>query len=229
MKKKVYTFAAGLLMFAAASAQIDLDPREKSVERPREEIAEKSALSVITNNSTDPADSMITWKIISFDVPSGWQFDFCDPYDCLANLQLDATSSFKLKAGGAGPLKGNFYSNSIGGTATVKILLHYLGKPETADTLTLIAKGWSVGLTQVKNAGEISLYPTPARNEVTFRYPASRPVEVAIYNVLGSKVKTFVHSGNETRVDLSGLQKGVYFIRFTIGDTVLSRSFTKAE
>jgi hypothetical protein len=229
MKKKLYSMVAGLLVFAAASAQISLNPKVKSVERPREETTEKTAMSVMTNSSADPADSMITWKIVDFDVPTGWQFDFCDPYDCISNLQLNSTNTFKLKIGLSGPLKGNFYSNSIGGTGTVKIAIQVVGKPETMDTLTLIAKAWSVGLNKVRNAADISLYPSPARNEITFKYPVTRPVEVAIYNVLGSKVKTFVHSGNETLIDLSGLQKGMYFIRLTVGETVISKSFTKAE
>lgn len=230
MKKAVYLFILAVFTLSAATAQnFDLNPKSSFAEGPNADPEEKTALSVITNNSTDPADSMITWKIVSFDIPSGWQFDFCDPYDCISNLKLNDSNSFKLMIGKPGPLKGNFYSKNVGGTGYVKLLVQFVGKPQSADTLFLSAKGWSTGLKQIRNSAEVSMYPNPARNEISLKYPVTKPVEVSIYNVLGSKVKTFTHSGTETSINTSELQKGLYFVRFTQGGAMISKSFTKVD
>lgn len=76
---------------------------------------------------------------------------------------------------------------------------------------------------------EVSFYPNPAKDMITFRYQSGKTLEIVVYNVLGSKVKTFVHTGSETNINISDLQKGIYFIRFTDGNAVITRSFTKSE
>ncbi|MES2691229.1 MAG: T9SS type A sorting domain-containing protein [Bacteroidota bacterium] len=230
MKKAIYLFIVTVFSLSVATAQnFDLNPKSSFAEGPNADPDEKTAMSVITNNSTDPGDSMITWTIVDFNVPSGWQFDFCDPYDCISNLGANATNSFKLKPGLSGPLKGNFYSKSVGGNGNVKLAIQFVGKPESRDTLFLSAKGWATGLKQIRNAAEVSMYPNPARNEISFKYPVTKAVEVSIYNVLGSKVKTFTHNGTETAINISELQKGLYFIRFNQGEAMISKSFTKVD
>lgn len=230
MKKFVYLFIITIFSLSIATAQdINLNPKTSFAEGPSEDLGEKSATSVLRNNSTDAADSMITWSIVDFDMPTGWQFDFCDPYDCISNLGPSATNTFKLRAGTSGPLKGNFYSKDVSGSAAVKLAIHIVGKPETVDTLTLTAKGWVTGLKTIRNSAEVSMYPNPARNGISFKYPVNKPVEVSIYNVLGSKVKTFTHAGSETSVNISDLQKGLYFIRFNQGGSMISKSFTKVD
>lgn len=230
MKKAIYLLIITLFSLTLANAQnFGLNPKSSFAEGPNADENEKSAISEITNTSTDQADSMISWTIVDFNVPSGWQFDFCDPYDCIANLGPNATNVFKLKTGSKGSLKGNFYSKDVSGTGNVKLAIEFVGKPQSRDTLTLTAKGWVTGLKQIRNSADVSMFPNPARNEISFKYPVTKPVEVSIYNVLGSKVKTFTHNGNETSINISELQKGLYFIRFSQGDAMISKSFTKVD
>lgn len=220
-------------MFTSTNAQnITMNPSVKSVEGKVEKENATSVQLVITNNSSSANDTMIKWKIISFEKPAGWKLDFCDPYYCLANQKEGDTGHFELKTGKSGPLKCDFYDTTglgVGGTATVKIVLTYENGSPNSDTATFIVKGWATGLKTIRNAAEISLYPNPSRHEITLKYPVSKPIEVNVYNVLGSKVKTFVHSGSETSVNISDLQKGLYFIRFTQGGAMVSKSFTKVD
>lgn len=76
---------------------------------------------------------------------------------------------------------------------------------------------------------EITCFPNPAKESVTFKYNSGKTLEISIYNVLGSRVKTFTHTGNETVINISDLQKGLYFIRFSEGNAMVSKSFTKSE
>lgn len=76
---------------------------------------------------------------------------------------------------------------------------------------------------------EVSFYPNPAKDVITFKYNSGKTAEIYVYNVLGSRVKTFSHTGTETVINITDLQKGLYFIRFTEGNSVISKSFTKTE
>jgi hypothetical protein len=60
------------------------------------------------------------------------------------------------------------------------------------------------------------------------KFPAKERVNIEIYNILGTRVKSFMHDASST-VNVSDLQNGVYFIRFREGSTWYSRSFTKSE
>jgi len=251
MKKLIYIFSF-IFTIANVSAQMSFNNKTVSVAGWGSDENEKSATSIITNNSTAVADSMIEWSIISMDMPPSrieridtimqndtivsidtlrvaWQFDFCDPYDCISNLTLGATNTFKLKSGLSGPLKGNFYSKNIPGNATVKIRMAYVSGAQSADTITLMAKGWATGLSSIKKQAEVSFYPNPAKDVITLKYATAKPIEVTVFNVLGAKVKTFTHSSNETALNISELQKGMYFIRFNDIGNMITKSFSKAQ
>ena len=228
MKKLIYILGI-ILTIGSASAQMSFNKKIASVSGWGSDIEPKDAQCVITNNSSTAADSMINWSIVTFDIPNGWQFDFCDPYDCIVNLSLGFSNTFKLKSGVSGPLKGQFYTKGNAGNATVKIRLAYANGSHNADTIELQAKGWATGLNNVKKQNEVSLFPNPAKDAITFKYPTTKAIDVTIYNVLGAKVKSFTHSTNETSLNINDLEKGLYFIRFNDNGTPVSKSFTKSE
>jgi hypothetical protein len=67
----------------------------------------------------------------------------------------------------------------------------------------------------------IELYPNPARDEVTIVYPyAGIPVTLTLFSAKGSAVKTTTLSSNETQLDVSSLQPGVYILRFRSAEAV---------
>ncbi len=228
MKKAIYTFLFSLVVSITAFAQgITINPREKSVEGPNS--GDKYALGVITNNSTDPADSMFTWTIIEYNLTAGWEFSFCDNFDCYYNIGMGTTKSFKLKLGESGPLKGDFIFNNIGGNSQVKVVVKSTSNTSIIDTFTMIGRGWATGLNDIKKTADVTFYPNPAKEVITIKQQSNKATEVTIYNVLGSKVKTVVIGSGENTVNISDLQKGMYFIRYTENGTLVSKSFTKAE
>jgi hypothetical protein len=64
---------------------------------------------------------------------------------------------------------------------------------------------------------------------LVIKYTTREPIQINIYNILGVKVKTITHSGNETEINIGDLQNGIYFIRFKDGNQTISKSFTKSE
>jgi hypothetical protein len=227
--KKFIQLTIAMIFFVNVNAQLSFNNKIVSVSGWGSDTEPKNAQCVLTNNSAAQADSMISWSIVTFEIPTGWLFDFCDPYDCVVNLDSTSSSTFKLKKGVSGPLKGQFYTKGIPGYATVKIRLAYANGAHNADTITLQAQGWATGLNTLKKQSVVSFFPNPAKDAITLKYATSNAIDVTVYNVLGAKVKSFTHSSNETTLNISDLDKGLYFIRFSDNGNVISKSFTKAE
>jgi hypothetical protein len=75
-----------------------------------------------------------------------------------------------------------------------------------------------------------SVFPNPARSQATVRYtlPEKASVRVALYDVLGRRVRTLVDATQEAgrkaeTVEVSSLSGGVHFLRLRAGDTVQTK------
>jgi hypothetical protein len=76
------------------------------------------------------------------------------------------------------------------------------------------------------NLLNVSLYPSPAQNELTIS--AKNTIEtVSIYNVLGKQVKSFSVNAMAKNLDVSDLSTGIYILKYTANDTVGSMKFVK--
>ncbi|MDC0177032.1 T9SS type A sorting domain-containing protein [Polaribacter sp.] len=76
------------------------------------------------------------------------------------------------------------------------------------------------------NLLETSLYPNPAKG--TLNISAKNTIESAtIYNVLGKKVKSFTVNANTSSLDVSGLSRGIYILKYTANNAVGSMKFVK--
>lgn len=203
---------------------ININPKLRLIEGPNAE--DVHATAQFTNNTTD---SLFKWNVIEYNIPADWQFDFCDPYNCVTVNGLTSNGDFILRPGKSGGLKGDFYFKAKGGSGNVKIRFYATNNPQIADTFTMISKAWNTGLSKVKKSSDVAFFPNPASKEITLIYATSKPLEVTVYDVLGNSVKTFTHQGNETLINLDDLQKGMYFIRFMDNGNLFSKSFTKSE
>ena len=71
-----------------------------------------------------------------------------------------------------------------------------------------------------------AVYPNPADNKITVEAQDNR-FSLVIVNVAGEVVATQMDCENQTEISLGGLASGVYFVRLTTGDTVVTRKFMK--
>ena len=76
------------------------------------------------------------------------------------------------------------------------------------------------------NALSMSLYPNPAKGSLNIS--AQNKIESAtIYNVLGKKIKSFTVNAKTSSLDVSGLSRGIYILKYTANNAVGSMKFIK--
>jgi hypothetical protein len=68
----------------------------------------------------------------------------------------------------------------------------------------------SIGLNEISKNSAVSIYPNPAKNELTFNTANSG--EFHLINELGQAVRIFNIQVGETKVDISNIPAGVYFL-----------------
>ncbi len=223
--KKIFLLIISFSIISIGIEAQNFNPRSGKAQGPNV----KSSLdfvSVITNSTTDVADSMFNWQIIELNLVLGWSFQMCDTEICLSNLVLGATNNFKLVKNGVGEMKASFLPKSIAGYGSAKIVIKSL-KSAFIDTISVTGSAWTTAVKEIKQVKELSFFPNPAKDVLTIRYPSRENISVEIFNVLGVKIRTFNHTGNETELRIDDLQNGLYFLRFKDDGKIFSRSLTK--
>lgn len=185
--------------------------------------------SAMKNNATTDADSMFQWTIIKRQMPAAWERTFCDPNNCIPSDSIGMSGSFLVKKGMNGEFKLTYNFHNTGGLDTTKIQIKSVLNPSVKDTVTFIMNAWLTGVNNVSRENVFSFYPNPVKDVLTFKYNTNSTVNVDIYNILGVKVKSFTHDGNSSRINVSELRNGIYFITLKEGNYTYSKSFTKSE
>jgi parallel beta-helix repeat protein len=92
-----------------------------------------------------------------------------------------------------------------------------------SDTVQL---GWPLGVEQVLDENAVSVYPNPAKDQVSISVTGSVLKEVEVLNSVGSVVyRGVVNGGDRHSVDVSGLANGHYMLRATTENGVVSKQF----
>jgi hypothetical protein len=182
-----------------------------------------------SNISTDPTDTEFEWEVIELNIPGGWEFGMCDPNNCLTNLSLYSKGTFSLETGKQGEFKGDFVPNSIGGTGTALITITSKKFPANKDSLRYTVNAWTTGVKNAFKTVDFYVYPNPAKDKISLKYQTREQIQIEIYNILGSKVKTIKHQGMESEISVADLNNGVYFIRFNDGNKTFSKQITVAH
>lgn len=233
MKKYVYLLACLIGYTVAYSQTVTLEPRVINKGAPNADDPNGNynieSFSKITNNSTDAADSMFYWKVIELSQPSAWQLDFCDPAFCRTDAILNDSFSFKILKGNSGFMKADYYFHNTSGLGTAKVIIVAINNPANADTLTINANSWVTGVNEVSKTKNITFFPNPVKDQLTIRFAAKNDITIEIYNVLGTRVKSFTHTGLNSQTNISDLQNGVYFVRFSENGKLYTKQFIKAD
>jgi hypothetical protein len=227
MTKYILLFST-VMTFGIINAQtITITPKIQSVSGPNNE--DFKANCGIRNNSTDPSDNEFIWTFLSFNKAAGWDINLCDPFECRMNVNANESHIFTLNNGESGLFYGDFIPNGVDGNSSLTVVVKSTKNPENADTAIMNATAWVTAVRELNKAKSISFFPNPVKDQLTLKFPSKQTVSVDIYNILGVKVKTFVHDGASTQVALGDLQNGVYFIRFTENGKLYTKQFTKVQ
>ena len=94
---------------------------------------------------------------------------------------------------------------------------------------------WCTAITaQTTNVGienhllnSISLYPNPAKEYIDVRVDEFNVTNMEVYDVYGKLINTVNVIDNPTRINVSNLAAGMYFVRVTTEQGVATKSFVK--
>jgi hypothetical protein len=77
-------------------------------------------------------------------------------------------------------------------------------------------------------ANSVSLYPNPAKEYVDIRVDGDLNVKaMEVYDVYGKLLNTVIVTENPTRINVSGLADGMYFVRVTTEEGMVTKTFVK--
>lgn len=85
-----------------------------------------------------------------------------------------------------------------------------------ANTQKLASKTWSFQLfywDYSSNISKITVYPVPASDQIIVSGLSEKTYDFLIMDVVGKTVKKIKSSGMETRINITDLHPGYYFIR----------------
>ncbi len=87
-----------------------------------------------------------------------------------------------------------------------------------------------LGISEVMNAADVSLFPNPASSSVLLQYKLALAADISfdIYTLTGQRIRSFRNgrqgSGTHVQfVDVSGLSLGIYFFRLGAGDRFITK------
>ena len=75
--------------------------------------------------------------------------------------------------------------------------------------------------------GTLSVTPTLVSGSMNVSLPASGPAQISIFNVSGQPVKTLISESEIFNIDVSGLNRGAYFLSVTQGTNFHTTKFFK--
>ena len=94
--------------------------------------------------------------------------------------------------------------------------------------------GWSepihISTTGIENwlKNSVSLYPNPAKEYIDIRVDGDLNVMMMeVYDVYGKLINTVNVIENPTRINVNGLADGMYFVRVTTDNGVVTKPFVK--
>lgn len=105
-----------------------------------------------------------------------------------------------------------FYS-SDGNTNPANITFHIYEDGNSADYITLTLDTETVGVNDISQTGDITIYPNPANDYFSIKLPDNiKNPELKISNILGKTVLKTSINNSKTNVNIKDLPSGIYFV-----------------
>lgn len=180
----------------------------------------------VKNNSTQTIPVKVK-KVILDTVPGS------ENYFCWTSCYLPGTYvSGPLNIAAGFTNKSNFSGDydANGNVGKSRIMYVFFNENDPNDSIAFVAEfyaGSSVGISSSqKVSAKAKVYPNPAKSSITLDYQLSKLTDNSKFelrNILGSVVKEVKlnNTSGQRKIDISGLQNGVYFYNIQIDDKVV--------
>ncbi|MFH2141959.1 MAG: T9SS type A sorting domain-containing protein [Bacteroidota bacterium] len=117
---------------------------------------------------------------------------------------------------------GQSYTATVNGSYAVIINDGFCVDTSTCYTIS------SIGIEQNSTPDNFIVYPNPASNYFIFQTPVTNQNQIIlIRNVLGQHIMTCNIKRNQTYIDISKLENGVYFVEITLENNIKREKFIK--
>ena len=197
----------------------------------------------ITYNGQTVYGNEMTFTTLPGDTP--------EPCDAPTGLTVSAVTDESITVvwdDNANVNSWNIQYSAVGGTlnsATSNTNSYTISglQPETAYSIQVQANcgngnvsSWSPAVTGTTTTGinswlenSVSLYPNPAKEVVNVQCTMNNvQIEtVEVFDVYGKLVNTFIVTENPTRINISGLADGMYFVRVVTEEGMVTKTFIK--
>ena len=108
---------------------------------------------------------------------------------------------------------------------TLNVTFHFI-----SDSLSNNRNGWAIkniqsgygmlygSVNEITNNIEVKTYPNPTQNSINIdiNNPENKIVTIDVFSVEGKKIATYRKQGKQFSLDLSKLERGTYFLTYTI-------------
>ena len=129
--------------------------------------------------------------------------EFINP-ETQESFGCNGATSFSIPQGGSVELG---FQCCVTGRSIVPDVVTVTSNLPDAQFVAMVDNTWSVG----DNNQTVTLFPNPANESVTLK--GENLDMVRIFNVVGQKVEEFEANGNELRINTTGYENGVYFVK----------------
>lgn len=223
MKKQILFFLGAILSTFAGVAQVQFATDSAELIYINKDNFQYSSQTTITNNNTDPADTVFTWERYDNSISGDWGTAICDKEYCFPEETNTATMNIGI--GKTVSFKVNFYTKGVKDCGSVSVRIYSQMDQFNADSFyTEVCSFDPASVGEVKQSN-ISIYPNPAKNFVVVESSDNGNLEIEVYDVLGNlMLKANQPSGN--RLNVMDLPKGVYIVRVK-GDHTSATTFQK--
>ena len=167
----------------------DLSSPARSLRNPDLHYVEVNRTHIPAGLNLEPQDDQL---LLQWEAPM-----LAETYNVYCNGEQIATG-----------LEEPIFTDTIRGEALMYQVTGVLNGVESSPSNKAVYGTYAVGETPEL---QVSLFPNPAKDQVTVK--AEDLLEISVYDVAGRQVMRRTVQGNETVVDLTSLNQGVYFFR----------------
>ena len=165
----------------------------------------------LTVTSTTDESITITWNAASN--VSSWNIQYSAAGGTLSSA-TSSTNSYTIN----GLTPGTTYSIQVQANC---------GSGNLSEWTSSVTGTTTTGI-DIWLANSVTLYPNPANEYVDIRVSDNLHVKaMEVYDVYGKLVSTAVVTDNPTRINVSGLADGMYFVRVTTEQGLVTKTFVK--
>ncbi len=170
----------------------------------------------------------------STDCGATWTSVFNEAGSTLATVAPVGNNARYYPASGAGDwVTKNVDLTAYDGSAEVMLRLRGTGDNGNSAYIDNINIHASVGIDEVANANNVSIFPNPTNNAsaITFNLNESSNVNMEVFNTMGTLVYTsgskMMNAGSQKLIfDGTELSSGIYFVNLTVNNSVITKKLS---